>query len=94
MKVNKKLMMRTKIIVGFVILDVLVLFLLWAGYSTAEQIVTRFVPDDPNAVKYLMSYNIFSGIILGAFLIIAGGISVAIPSCNSASCTNATSIVP
>ena len=79
MKVNKKLMMRTKIIVGFVILDVLVLFLLWAGYSTAEQIVTRFVPDDPNAVKYLMSYNIFSGIILGAFLIIAGGISVAIP---------------
>ena len=79
MKMNKKLMMRTKIIVGFVILDVLVLFLLWAGYTTAEQIVTRFAAGDAAAARYLMSYNIFSGIILFAFLIIAGGISVAIP---------------
>ena len=77
--VNKKILMRTKIIISFIILDVLVLFLLWAGYSTAEQIVTRFVPDDPAALKYLMSYNIFSGIILCLFLIIAGGVSVAIP---------------
>ncbi len=78
-KINGKIMMRTKIIVGFVILDILVLFLLWAGYSTASQIVTRFVPDDPAAARYLMSYNTFSGIVLFAFLIIAGGISVAIP---------------
>lgn len=79
MKMNKKIMMRTKMIVGFVILDVLVLFLLWAGYTTAEQIVTRFAAGDAAAAGYLMSYNAFSGIILFAFLIIAGGISIAIP---------------
>ena len=78
-KFNNKIMMRTKIIVGFVILDLLVLFLLWAGYSTAEQIVARFASEEAAAQRYLMSYNTFSGIILFAFLIIAGGISVAIP---------------
>ena len=78
-KFNGKIMMRTKIIVGFVILDILVLFLLWAGYSTADQIVARFAPGDEAAARYLMSYNTFSGIVLFVFLIIAGGISVAIP---------------
>ncbi len=79
MKINKKLYMRTKIIISFVILDILVLFLLWAGYSTAEQLVARFASGIPAAERYLMSYNVFSGILLGAFLVIAGGISVAIP---------------
>ena len=59
-KFNKKIMMRTKIIVGFVVLDILVLFLLWAGYSTAEQIVGRFAAGDAAAARYLMSYNVFS----------------------------------
>ena len=75
-KFNKKIMMRTKIIVGFVILDILVLFLLWAGYTTAETIITKPIEDQ---TRYLMSYNTFSGIILVAFLLIAGGISIAIP---------------
>ncbi|MBQ8519066.1 MAG: methyl-accepting chemotaxis protein [Agathobacter sp.] len=76
MKINKKLYMRTKIIVSFIILDILVLFLLWAGYSTASTIVY-----DPtiNPERYLMSYNIFSGLILGIFLVVAGGISIVIP---------------
>ena len=46
MKFNKKIMMRTKIIVGFFVLDVLVMFLLWAGYSTAETIVNTAIAED------------------------------------------------
>ncbi len=77
MKINKKIMMRTKIIISFLILDILVLFLLWAGYSTASTIVNNYETINPE--RYLMSYNTFSGILLFAFLIIAGGISVTIP---------------
>ena len=76
-KINKKMMMRTKIIIGFVALDVIALFLIWAGYSTASTIVNQWETINPQ--KYLMSYTIFTGILLAVFLLVAGGISIAIP---------------
>ena len=68
--------MHTKIIVGFVLLDIVVLALIWAGVSTITTVVT-----DPtiNPERYLMSYRIFSAILLGVFLVVAGAISVLIP---------------
>ena len=74
---KKKMMMRTKIIIGFVALDIIALFLIWAGYSTASTIVTQWETINPE--KYLMSYTIFTGILLAAFLIVAGIISIALP---------------
>lgn len=69
--------MRTKILITLIFLDVLCLFLLWAGYTTAATIVTQW--DTINPEKYLMSYNIFSGLLLILFLIAAGGASIVIP---------------
>ena len=71
---NRKIMMRTKIIIGFVILDVLVLFLLYAGYTTAATIIT-----EENPQKYLTSYAYFSAVIAVLLFTICGGISIAIP---------------
>ena len=78
-KFNKKIMMRTKIIVSFVILDILVLFLLWSGYSTAQTIVQKFAGANPEAVGYLSSYATFSAVIFIIFMVVAGGVSLAIP---------------
>lgn len=70
--------MRTKMVITLAFLDVLILFLLWAGYSTASTIANNY--ETINVAGYLRSYTIFSGLILVLFLFAAGGASIAIPS--------------
>ena len=41
MKMKKTFMMRTKIIVAFIILAICIMFLLYAGYTTAATIINE-----------------------------------------------------
>ncbi len=74
MKVNKNLMMRTKIIVSFVILAICILFLLYAGYTTAATIIT-----EENPTKYLSSYATFTAVLTIVIFGVLGGIAITIP---------------
>ena len=87
-KKNHNLMLRTKMIICFLMLDVLVLFLLWAGYSTADTLVQRYAAGDVAAERYLTNYYIFSGVVLALFLLIAGSFSYSIPRQLRRSSTN------
>ncbi len=71
MKMAKNIKMHTSLIVGFSILFCLIIFTLYAGYTTAATIITK---EDPAA--YLSSYANFTAIIFVVFFIIVGGISV------------------
>ena len=72
--INKKITMRTKIIISFIVIDILVLFLLYTGYTTAATIITQ---EDP--AHYLTSYAYFTAVIAVLFFVIAGGVSFVIP---------------
>lgn len=74
MKINKNLKMRTKIIISFIIVDICVLFLLYAGYTTAATIITEANPQ-----KYLSSYATFTAILAVILFTICGGVSIVIP---------------
>ena len=74
MKINKKLKMRTKIIVSFIIIDVVILLLLYSGYTTAATIINQADP-----AHYLTSYAYFTAVIAVILFTICGGISFAIP---------------
>ncbi len=74
MKFNKKLKMRTKIIISFVVIDLCILFLLYSGYTTAATIIME---EDP--VHYLSSYAYFTAVIAIILFTICGGISIVIP---------------
>lgn len=91
-KKNHNLMLRTKMIICFLMLDVLVLFLLWAGYSTADTLVQRYAAGDVAAERYLTNYYIFSGVVLALFLLIAGSFSCSIPRQLRRSSTNLINI--
>lgn len=77
-KVNSNIKMRTKIIISFIILEIIVVFLIWAGYSTVSTVVKNYATINPEG--YLRSYTIFSGILLVIFLIMAAGILITIPT--------------
>ena len=91
-KKNHKFMLRTKMIICFLMLDVLVLFLLWAGYSTADTLVQRYAAGDVAAERYLTNYYIFSGVVLALFLLVAGSFSCSIPRQLRRSSTNLINI--
>lgn len=74
MKINKNMKMKTKLIISFLAIDIIVLFLLYTGYSTAATIIT-----EANPTKYLSSYAYFTMAIAIVILVICGGIMVAIP---------------
>lgn len=76
-KINQNMKMRTKIVIGFTFLNILVIFLLWAGYSTASTLVYDSASIDPEG--YLRHYSIFTGILLAIFVIVSGGVSYVIP---------------
>ena len=78
-KNNHKMLLRTKLIICLLMLDVLVLFLLWAGYSTADTLVQRFAAGEATAESYLTNYYIFSGVVFVFFLFIVGSFSYSIP---------------
>lgn len=61
----KKMKIYTKLIIVFLIFDVLMLSIIWMGYSTAQTIAKL---EDPT--RYLHNYNIFSGVILVVTILI------------------------
>lgn len=71
---NKKLYMRTKIIISFIILTICVVFLLYSGYTTAATIITV---EDPK--HYLSSYATFTAVLAIIIFGVIGGIAVVIP---------------
>ncbi len=71
---GSNLSMRNKIVIGFSVMFVLVLFLLYTGYSTAATII---YDDDPQ--HYLSSYAYFTAAMLVLYLIVGGAITIAIP---------------
>lgn len=69
----KNMKMHTKLIIGFIIVDILVVVAIFLGYSTAQRIITV---EDPE--HYLGSYRLFS---IGLFIvaaIIMGSISISV----------------
>ena len=69
----KSMKVHTKLIIGFVIEDVLVLLALAMGYSTASTII-----GVENPQKYLMSYQIFCGVSLAVAIVVMAYISISI----------------
>lgn len=67
----KNMKMHTKLIIGFVIVDILVLLSIYIGYATAKKIITV---DDPQ--HYLGSYGIFCIALLIVAVLVMGYISV------------------
>lgn len=67
----KNMKVRTKLIVGFVIIDILVLVAIFLGYSTARDIITVENPQ-----HYLQSYQIFSIVLFVVAALIMGYISI------------------
>ena len=74
MKSNKKIYMRTKIIVSFSIVAVCIMFLLYAGYTTASTIIHEADPE-----KYLSSYATFTAILTVIIFGLIGTIAYTIP---------------
>ena len=66
--------MRTKIIVSFIILTICIMFLLYAGYTTAATII-----HEANPTKYLSSYATFTAILTVVIFSVIGGIAFSIP---------------
>ena len=77
MKKIKSLKVVTKLYIGFGILDVLIIALLYMAYTTAATIITLPAERQPS---YLGSFATFTAVIFVVFMIISIGISVAIPS--------------
>lgn len=69
----KNVKMHTKLIIGFVIVDILVITAIYLGYSTARTIIGV---DNPQ--HYLKSYKMFSIGMLVVAVIVMGYISIAI----------------
>ena len=67
----KNMKIVTKLTIGFILIDLLLIFSLYTGYSTAATIIT--VPDKEH---YLGSYATFTAVEFVIMMIITGGISV------------------
>ena len=74
MKSKKKIYMRTKIIISFIILAVCIMFLLYAGYTTAATIIHEADPQ-----KYLSSYATFTAVLTIVIFSVLGSIAITIP---------------
>ena len=83
MKLNKNLSMKTKLIISFIVIDIIVLFLLYTGYSTAAAIIYEADPE-----HYLQSYAYFTMGIAVIIVAICAGIMVAIPKQLRMNCQN------
>lgn len=69
----KDMKFLTKLMIGFVVLDILVLAILYCGYSTASKILTV---DNPK--QYLHNYSIFTVILFLVVLVVMGFISIGV----------------
>lgn len=67
----KNMKMHTKLTVGYVIINALLVFSLYTGYSTAAQII-----NEPNPEHYLQSYAMFTAVLFIVAVIVSGGISL------------------
>ena len=74
MKSKKNFMMRTKIIISFIIIAICILFLLYSGYTTAATIIT-----EENPTKYLSSYATFTAVITIVVFSVLGSIAFTLP---------------
>ena len=74
MKKTKNAFMRTKIILSFIIVAIFIMFLLYAGYTTAATIIT-----EANPVKYLTSYAYFTAVLAVALFGVLLTIAITIP---------------
>ena len=70
---GKNMKIQTKLTIGFSIIGVLVLFLLYAGYTTASTIVQMPVEEQAG---YLSSYATFTAIIFIVMVVCISGISI------------------
>ncbi len=66
-----KMKVRTKLAIGFAILDLLLFGSIYCGYSTANQVLTK---EDPE--KYIRNYNYFCGVLFLVSMGIAAIITV------------------
>lgn len=69
----KNMKMYTKMVIGFIIIDIIVVFVIWMGYSTAGTIITVSNPE-----KYLNSYKMFSIFMFLIAAVTMGAISVSL----------------
>ncbi len=67
----KNMKMHTQLIVGFVIINVLLVISLYTGYGAASQIA-----DSPDPAGYLSAYAGFTAVLFIVMMVISGGISV------------------
>jgi len=70
---GKNLKIQTKLTIGFIIIGVLVLFLLYAGYTTASTIVSMPVDEQSG---YLSSYATFTAVLFILMVVCISGISI------------------
>lgn len=73
MNILKNMKVRTKLIIGFIVIDLMVIFLLYMGYTTASTIITQADPQ-----KYLTSYGYFTCAFTIIMVVICSFISVSI----------------
>lgn len=69
----KNVKVKTRLIVGFLIIDAVILVAIFLGYSTASQIITVENPQ-----HYLQSYKIFSLVALAVSIVFVGYISISL----------------
>ena len=70
---GKNMKVHTQLLMGFSIIGVLVIALLYSGYSTAATIISLPAERQPS---YLSSYATFTAIIFVVFLVVIAGISI------------------
>ena len=69
----KNVKVKTRLIVGFLIIDAVILVAIFLGYTTASQIITVENPQ-----HYLQSYKIFSLVALAVAIVFLGYISISL----------------
>ncbi len=74
--INKNMKMQTKIVIGYLVMEIIVVFLLYAGYTTAATIIQ--LPAAEQA-SYLSSYSYFTAALFILILTIGGGVTLVIP---------------
>ena len=69
----KNMKVYTKLVIGFIIIDIMLVLAIWTGYSTAKTIITV---EDPQ--HYLRSYQIWCAIFFVVAAAIMGSISFSV----------------
>lgn len=73
MNISKNMKFHTQLAIGFVIIGILLIFSLYAGYTTAATIITL---EPERQTGYLSSYASFTAVLFVIMTIVLGGISV------------------